>query len=188
MPVHAKWRLRKRIRAKGHDAVREERRSHLRQSCRPRDSRPQNGTYGVEVGAQTEPRVVAFARFVDRALADARAQGLTVKDIEARTGLARSAFYRWRRAEVASPRPSEVRQFCEGLGIPVATAAAILGWTGERQPTAPEPPMDPVVYQVLRRLADPNVSDAEKHAIRGTLRYLAQGMARDDESSTSASG
>jgi len=140
------------------------------------------------VGAQTEPRVIAFSRFVDRALTDARARGLTVKDIEKRTNLARSAFYRWRRAEVASPRPSEVRQFCEGLGIPVATAAAILGWTGERQPTAPEPPMDPDVYQILRRLVDPSVNDAEKRAIRATLRYLAQGLARDEESSTPASG
>ncbi|PZF99315.1 transcriptional regulator, partial [Micromonospora deserti] len=35
------------------------------------------------------------------------------------------------------------------------------------------PPMDPDVEALLRRLVDPNVSDAEKFHIRETIRYLA---------------
>ena len=51
----------------------------------------------------------------------------------------------------------------------------MLGWdtATAARPAPAAPPMDPDVEALLRRLVDPNVSDAEKFHIRETIRYLA---------------
>jgi transcriptional regulator with XRE-family HTH domain len=117
----------------------------------------------------------AFAEFVRAALSDARAaHGWNGSEVARRTGLSRQTINRWRRGEWNSdPEPARVVAFCEKLGIDPDTAFGNLGW---HRPTAvppPDPPMDPDVAALLRRLVDPTVSDYEKYHMRETIRYLA---------------
>lgn len=187
MPTRARWRQRKLASAKGRKTARARRQSRWRHPCRPRDCRPANGTYGVPVHA-SDPRLVAFARFVDRALRDARARGRSIDDVEKATGLPRSTIYRWRRQEVLDPQPAQVNRFCDGLDIPRQAAAVILGWAGTPQTTDVDPPMDADIRVILRRLADPHVDEAEKVVIRSTLRYLAQQVRRPADGDGSVAG
>lgn len=94
---------------------------------------------------------------------------MTDPQIEKATGIRASTFHRWRRGEVA-PTVDKVRQFCAGLGVPVDQALAALGM-GPREAT-PEPPMDPDVAALLRKLEDPNTNAETKEFIRTTLRHL----------------
>ena len=126
---------------------------------------------------ETPGRKIAFAAFVRKALEDARAtRAWTGSEVARRTGVSRQTINRWVRGEWASdPEAERVVAFCEGLGINPTVAFAVLGWADaaptRSAPTAP--PMDPDVEALLRRLVDPNVSDAEKFHIRETVRYLA---------------
>lgn len=159
---------------KRREIYREMRRSRFRHRHDPGTVFDLDGIYGDDVGAATDPRLQAFGRFIERALDDARASGLSISDVEQRTRLGRSTFYRWKRGEVATPQPNQVRQFCEGLGLSVRDAARTLGWNGAKIPVDPNPPMDADVRTILRILADPRVSQADKDFIRETLRMLAR--------------
>lgn len=121
-----------------------------------------------------DPRVVLFGDFVKRALAEAKERGLSTDMVEERTGVSLATIYRWTRAESPNPQREKVLAFCEGLGIPLRTVAQILGWDGSRQPTAPEPVIDPDIRAILRKLNDPNVPVEQKTIIRATLRHLAK--------------
>lgn len=112
-----------------------------------------------------------FARFIERALADARARGMTDKDIAKATGVSPSTFHRWRRGEVIPDTAVAVR-FCQGLDIPPGAALAILG-TVERDDPAPEPLTHPDLRAIQRKLLDPNTPDAEKTVILATIAHLA---------------
>ncbi|MFI1279049.1 helix-turn-helix domain-containing protein [Micromonospora sp. NPDC020751] len=130
----------------------------------------------MPVSASQDPRAIAFARFVKRALDEAvKDRGMSIEDVETRTGLGRSTMYRWRRAEIRDPQRTQVHQFCDGLGIPRTVASQILGWDGNPPSPEPEPSVDPDLRAVMRRLNNPGVSAEEKTAIRATLRYLAKG-------------
>ncbi|WP_189040129.1 XRE family transcriptional regulator [Micromonospora sonchi] len=122
-------------------------------------------------------RKIAFATFVRRALAEARAtRAWSGTEVARRTGVSRQTINRWVRGDWASdPAAERVASFCEGLGLDPAAAFAALGWDRKTSPRdAPTPPpMDPDVEALLRRLVDPEVSDAEKFHIRETIRYLA---------------
>lgn len=124
-----------------------------------------------------QPRKLAFAAFVRKALDDARAvRAWTGVEVSRRTGVSRQTINRWLRGDwTTDPEPQRVVAFCEGLGIAPTVAFGILGWdrTAPARPAPPPPPMDPDVEALLRRLVDPNVSDAEKFHIRETIRYLA---------------
>ncbi len=131
--------------------------------------------HGVTESAHA--RKIAFAAFVRRALDDARAmRAWSGTEVSRRTGVSRQTINRWVRGDWASdPEAERVVAFCEGLGLNPTAAFAALGWERAATPraaTAP-PPMDPDVEALLRRLVDPNVSDAEKFHIRETIRYLA---------------
>ncbi|OKI47199.1 helix-turn-helix domain-containing protein [Micromonospora sp. CB01531] len=128
-----------------------------------------------------DPRVRLFAQFIRRELASARERGMSIEDVEAAikeadpdAKVGRSTIYRWRRAEVESPQRRQVQAFCRGLGIPVTTAGQILGWDDSRQPTAPDPTVDPDIRAIMRKLTDPNVPTEQKTIIRATLRHLAK--------------
>lgn len=152
--------------------------SHERHQSRVWHGGPGNGNYAqpVPASASANPRVQLFGKFVKRALDEARARGMSTDEIESRTGLPRSTLYRWSRAEITNPQRDLVQGFCDGLGIPRTVAAQILGWDGStRQPTDPEPSVDPDLRAVMRRLQDPKISPAEKKTIREMLRYLARG-------------
>ncbi|MFV2101690.1 helix-turn-helix domain-containing protein [Micromonospora sp. LOL_024] len=122
-------------------------------------------------------RKIAFATFVRRALDEARAtRAWSGTEVSRRTGVSRQTINRWVRGDWASdPEAERVVAFCEGLGLDPAAAFAALGWdrTASRRTPPSPPPMDPDVEALLRRLIDPDVSDAEKFHIRETIRYLA---------------
>lgn len=151
---------------------------------RPRDSSVAGQTpadawsYRHGVTETANARKIAFATFVRRALDEARAtRAWSGTEVSRRTGVSRQTINRWVRGDWASdPEAERVVAFCEGLGLNPAAAFAALGWdrtaSGPRA-GQPAPPMDPDVEALLRRLVDPNVSDAEKFHIRETIRYLA---------------
>lgn len=150
--------------------------SRGRDSAVSRESAPANWPYRHPV-PETPGRKIAFAAFVRKALEDARAtRAWTGSEVARRTGVSRQTINRWVRGEWASdPEAERVVAFCEGLGINPTVAFGVLGWA-DAAPTRPAPaapPMDPDVEALLRRLVDPNVSEAEKFHIRETVRYLA---------------
>ncbi len=164
------------------------RRSYPRQRCRPRDNRPANGTDTGAVTSDPVPPSLArkrFAAFVSRALDAARRRGMTNKDIVAATGVGESTFHRWKRGEGRElPEIDRVRAYCAGLGESTAEAMRALGMAPGRQPTEPEPPLPPEVRTILRKLADPNVSNRDKLVINEMLKLLADQDRRrkpDDE-------
>lgn len=121
-------------------------------------------------------RARKFGLFVARALTEAKTRGMTIPDIERATGVGKSTFYRWRDGEwTKDPRASQVRAFCDGIGVPYEQAFRLLGWSENGEPQAPEPAaMEPDMQEVARRLRDPNVPESEKQEIRTMLRYLAR--------------
>lgn len=131
------------------------------------------GAYPPLVAVSRDVARVNFARFIQRALRAARDRGMNDRAIETKTGVGASTFHRWQRGDwTRTPTADKVRDFCVGLGASFDDAAAALGWTGAT--TVPEPPMDPDVEPILRRLADPHVPEAEKAAIRSVLQLLAR--------------
>lgn len=133
--------------------------------------------YRHKVTETANARKIAFATFVRRALDEARAtRAWSGTEVSRRTGVSRQTINRWVRGDWASdPEAERVVAFCEGLGLNPAAAFAALGWdrTAAPRDTRTVPPMDPDVEALLRRLVDPDVSDAEKFHIRETIRYLA---------------
>lgn len=154
---------------------------------RPRDGRPAKGTYPLLVSPSPEARRDAFARFLERALHDAKVtRGWNQRRVLEETGIGRTTLYRWLKGSWAEePEAAKVRDFCDALDIPPAIPFLIL-WPGkrERAPQPGPPPMDPDVEHVLRKLADPNVSDSEKYFLRETIRSLAARPNRRRDSKT----
>lgn len=151
--------------------------SRARHESTPPPAESDDWPYRHRVPDSAHGRKIAFAAFVRKALDDARAtRAWSGTEVSRRTGVSRQTINRWVRGEWASdPEAERVVAFCEGLGIPPTTAFGVLGWdratSGRPAPSAP--PMDPDVEALLRRLVDPNVSEAEKFHIRETIRYLA---------------
>jgi transcriptional regulator with XRE-family HTH domain len=114
---------------------------------------------------------IRFARFIARALDDARARGMTDAQIVKATGINATTYYRWRNGQTA-PTVDKVKQFCAGLGIPAREALAALG-AAERTTAPPEPIVDPDVLALLRKLEDPHTNEATREYIRTTMRMLA---------------
>ncbi|MEU6022383.1 helix-turn-helix domain-containing protein [Micromonospora sp. NPDC048871] len=128
--------------------------------------------------AEISPQM-AFARFVRRAIDDAREErGWTVTDLAAHTGVGRSTIFRWLAGDWQDyPELAKVRGFCSALDLPVAAAFRALGLpdTGSGSlPRGSDGPVEADVRVILQRLADPSVPAEEKHHIRDLLRYLAR--------------
>ncbi len=151
--------------------------SRMRDNSVPGHPGEDDWSYRHGVTETANARKIAFATFVRRALDDARAmRAWSGTEVSRRTGVSRQTINRWVRGDWASdPEAERVVAFCEGLGLNPANAFTALGWDRAAPPrSAPTPPsMDPDVEALLRRLVDPNVSDAEKFHIRETIRYLA---------------
>lgn len=133
-----------------------------------------HGTYVVVVVPPVEARRAAFAAFVQRALRQAEARGLSVPKVAELAGIGSNTIYRWRDgAWVKGPLPDQVVAFCDALDIPPAVAFAVL-WPGKNDPApaVEPPPMDPDVAELLRRLADPNVPANERYHLLETVRSL----------------
>ena len=117
---------------------------------------------------------IAFARFVRRAVDDAK----TRRRLAAETGVGRSTLFRWLAGDCHDfPELSNVRGFCEALEIPVSAAFAALGMVSDESRSPVDASVRADIQRVLARLADPLISAAEKTIIRSTLRYLADGAA-----------
>jgi transcriptional regulator with XRE-family HTH domain len=129
-------------------------------------------------------RDVARARFaavVKRALRDARDRGMNDAAIAKATGVQPSTFHRWQRGEGTQlPTLDKVRRFFAGLDIPLRPALVALG-IDETRETTPESPLDPDLTRIARILSDPNVPEAEKQAIRHTIRMLARAARSEAE-------
>lgn len=145
-----------------------------RESARSLGCVPEIGPYRNRMLSQ-DVRRTRFGRFVRRALEDANLRGMTIRQIEASTGVSSTTFYRWRDGDwTRDPRPSQVKRFCDGLDIPYQAAFRTLGWSGDdRQDTAPEPLVEPDLRLIQRRLLDPGVPEEQKQAIRQMLRLIA---------------
>lgn len=123
-----------------------------------------------------QARRTAFARWVERALHDAKAtRGWSQRRVLEESGVGRTTLHRWLKGDwIEDPEAAKVRDFADALDIPVAIPFAIL-WPGKRDKAPrPEPaPMDPDLIELARRIADPAVPEAEKYLIRETIRSLA---------------
>lgn len=122
-------------------------------------------------------RWAAFARWVRKAIDDASAiKGWSQPRVAAETGVSKAQFQRWARAELkADPLPVKVNAFCKGLGLDMEEAYRILEWgryAPQPQPAAPTQ-IPPAVEALLRKLQDPNVSEAEKREALRTVEWLA---------------
>lgn len=116
-----------------------------------------------------------FAVFVERALEGARLRGMTDREIQRVSGVATSTFHRWRQQQGRGlPELPKVRAFCEATGASVEEAMRVLGMTDAEPEPTPEPPLPRDVRIILRKLADPNTSDADRQFIRMTLQMLAE--------------
>ncbi|WFE45342.1 XRE family transcriptional regulator [Verrucosispora sp. WMMD1129] len=124
--------------------------------------------------ASLEARRAAFGRFVAKALEDAKHRRLSIKEIERRTGVGSTTFYRWRDGEWSKdPRPSQVDSFCEGLEIPSRAAYRALGWGVDGKPsTEPDTAFEPELRAIQRELMNPGVPDSRKESIRNMLRLI----------------
>ncbi|MFK3981329.1 helix-turn-helix domain-containing protein [Micromonospora sp. NPDC050397] len=146
------------------------------------------------MGAASDSPQAAFARFVRRAIDDAKDErGWSVTDLAAHTGVGRSTVFRWLAGDWHDyPELAKVRGFCIALDVPVAAAFRALGLP-DGEPLQPEPAAPPVgrsratgarrradgqadadVRVILSRLADPTVPADEKQLIRDLLSYLAR--------------
>lgn len=121
-----------------------------------------------------DARRAAFGRFVRKALEDAKDRKLTIKEIERRTGVGSTTFYRWRDGDwTADPRPTQVDDFCTGLDIPTKAAYRALGWGTEGKPSAEAiDTFEPELRAIQRQLMNPAVSPSRKESIRNMLRLI----------------
>lgn len=143
-----------------------------------------HGTYRGDVtgDAVQEARSRAWAAYVGRILNDMKlTRSLTVEAIASTTGVSRATIYRWKNADWSKgpPKHETVFDFLHGLGLSLGPAPEMLGWVENAalRGSADPLPMDPDVEQLMRKLRDPNVSDAEKLTIRATVRHLGQAPA-----------
>lgn len=133
-------------------------------------------------GVQDKPQA-AFARFVRRAIDDARNErGWTVSDLAAHTGVGRSTVFRWLAGDWHDyPELAKVRAFCAALDVPVAAAFRALGLP-DGAPAAgrggDDGDAEADIRTIMGRLSDPTVPAEEKRTIRDMLRYLARRPAR----------
>lgn len=100
---------------------------------------------------------------------------MTKAELGRRLGVDRGTVHRWETNQTRPDDPNLVSAFAELFGLDVDEALDRAGLKPGTPTLSPsrDGPLDPDVKIVLRRLADPNVSDVEKATIRATLRYLA---------------
>jgi transcriptional regulator with XRE-family HTH domain len=121
-------------------------------------------------------RWTAFGLWVKRELDRVKdAHGWSVQEVGDRMPMARSALYRWMDGDLRSdPTPDKVNRFCDVVGADRADAYRILKWgryddrPAERQRQPPD-----AIRRLMRKLEDPDVSDAEKAEIIRHVEWLA---------------
>jgi transcriptional regulator with XRE-family HTH domain len=98
-------------------------------------------------------------------------------ELARRLSVDRGTIIRWESGKNRPEDAAVVTTFAEMFGLDVDEALTAAGLrmsaTPVDRPTR-DVPLDPDLKIIMRRLTDPNVSEAEKVSIRATLRYLAQ--------------
>ncbi len=149
-------------------------RYHRRERSRARNQTPARETYRDRVPQDESVSRQRFARYVARALADARDRGMTDSAIYKATGVSPATFHRWQNADFrTAPDLGKVATFCEGLGVPVEPALRALGLEAGRDDPSPDPTLDPDIRRIARILSDPNVSNEDKALVREMIRMVA---------------
>jgi transcriptional regulator with XRE-family HTH domain len=144
---------------------------HDRERPRGRELEPQRRAYRLGV-VSLAVRQARFGRFVDRALRDAYARGMTTAQIETATRVGSSTYFRWRKGEwKGDPNLAHVKSFCAGLGLDLDEAYRALDWhTDEREATEPAPLQNPRLRELARRLADPATRPEDRAMIEEMIR------------------
>ena len=126
--------------------------------------------------AMDESPQAAFARFVRRAIDDAKnSRGWTVNDLASETGVGRSTLFRWLAGDWHDyPELAKVQSFCTALDVPVSAAFRALNMPERPSAGATRRSrVDKDLQVILDRLTDPTVLPAEKRHIREALRRIA---------------
>jgi transcriptional regulator with XRE-family HTH domain len=125
----------------------------------------------------SDVRRIQFARFVRRAVDRAKeTQRWTIERIAKEAKIGPATIYRWMDGEwKKSPEANAVLRFCAALGIPQEIPFGILWPEDDKVRQADTEPLSasPAIEVIMRKLADPNVSDVEKYHINETLESLA---------------
>ncbi len=133
--------------------------------------------HGMADATSLDVRRVLFARFVRRAVDRIKdTRQWTVERIAKEADIGPATIYRWLDGDwVKAPQGDAVQSFCTALGIPPGVAFSIL-WPGVDDERVEPAPLDstPAIDAILRKLADPHVSDQEKYLINETLEGLAR--------------
>lgn len=110
------------------------------------------------------------------------ATGLSRPQLAKRLGVDPATVWRWETGKQKPESPAVPEALAELFRLDLDEVLAAAGLRRDRQATKPVPevPMDPDLQVIMRRLADPSVSDAEKTSIRATLRYLAEVAERQE--------
>ncbi|MGW9196100.1 helix-turn-helix domain-containing protein [Micromonospora chersina] len=113
-----------------------------------------------------------WANYV-RALREAT--GLSRPQLAKRLVVDPATVWRWETGKQKPDGPAVPEALAEMFKLDLDEVLAAAGLRRDRPAAKPAPalPMDPDVQIIVRRLASPNVSEAEKTSIRATLRYLA---------------
>lgn len=118
----------------------------------------------------TNPRGDAFGALIRTARSR---RGITQEALEAETGVSRSTIARWERGDANTPDPDHVRAICAALEVDPREAAVALGYLTPADVTpTPGQPLDPTLADIIAKLRDPSVSEADKQAAASYITYL----------------
>lgn len=103
--------------------------------------------------------------------------GMSKAELARRLGVDRGTVHRWESGQSRPEDATVVTAFANLFGLDTDEALTAAGLRLSARPAGSpteNAPLDPDVKIIMRRLADPNVSEPEKVIIRATLRHLAQ--------------
>lgn len=140
---------------------------------RSREPEPQKREYRLTV-VSLQVRKMRFGRFVERAIREAQARGMSTEQIEATTQVGSTTYYRWRDGIwKRDPQREQVKRFCLGLGLSLDEAYRALDWQTDDRPAAePQPFSNPILQEAARLLSDPKVPPHEKAMVEEMIRVL----------------
>lgn len=113
------------------------------------------------------------------------ATGLSGPQLAKRLGVNAATVWRWETGRQKPESPEVPEALAELFALDVDEVLTAAGLRRDRAAAKPEPvvPLDPDMQIILRRLASPVASEAEKASIRATLRYLAELAERQERES-----
>lgn len=150
---------------------------HSGRAASPQPSRPALTplalTYRVHVRNTSEPERGTWATYI---AATRELFKLTKADFARRIGVDRGTVHRWEIGQRKPEDPRVIQRVAEEFELDLDEALAAAGLRPMHSPpTKPsrEPPMAPELLAVVRLLADPNTSPADKEYIRRALVSLS---------------